>query len=89
MTSAGGPPAVLNGMLAAKNFTRQKVRTIRNSGSGAADVSPELMRLVQERLAPFAYRSYGMTECPMLTSGALAMRLRAGRPEVMLVGASS
>jgi len=69
VTSAGGPPAVLQGIFAAKNYSPEKVRSVRSSGSGAADVSPELMRQVQQRLAAFAFRSYGMTECPMFTSG--------------------
>jgi cyclohexanecarboxylate-CoA ligase len=69
VTSAGGPPAVLQGMLAAKNWSAEKVRSVRSSGSGAADVSPELIRQAQDRLGGFAYRSYGMTECPMFTSG--------------------
>jgi len=69
VTSAGGPPAVLQGLFAARNYSAEKVRSVRSSGSGAADVSPELMRQVQDRLGAFAFRSYGMTECPMFTSG--------------------
>lgn len=70
ITTAGGPPAILQGMFAAANFTPEKVRTVRTSGSGAADVSPELMRRIQERFnGAFVYRSYGMTECPMFTCG--------------------
>jgi len=69
VTSAGAPPAVLQGMFAAPNFSPEKMRSVRTSGSGAADVSPELMREIGRRLGAFAYRSYGMTECPMLTSG--------------------
>jgi cyclohexanecarboxylate-CoA ligase len=80
VTSAGGPPAILQGMLAAKNYSRDKVRSVRSSGSGAADVSPELMRQIRDRLAPLAFRSYGMTECPMFTSG------RPGDPEDKLFG---
>jgi cyclohexanecarboxylate-CoA ligase len=56
-------------MFAARNYSPEKVRSVRSSGSGAADVSPELMRQVQDRLGAFAFRSYGMTECPMFTSG--------------------
>ena len=71
VTGAGGPPAVLQAMFAAKNFSRAKVRSIRGSGSGAADVSPELMRETKEKFGgAVAHRSYGMTECPMFTSGA-------------------
>src|SRR5262249_52360634 len=62
-------PAILQGMFAARNFSPEKVRTVRSSGSGAAEVSPELMRQVQERVGACAFRSYGMTECPMFTSG--------------------
>jgi len=80
VTSAGGPPAILQGMLAAPNFSSVKMRSVRLSGSGAADVSPELIRRVRERFGAFAYRSYGMTECPMLTSG------RPGDPEDKLDG---
>jgi acyl-CoA synthetase (AMP-forming)/AMP-acid ligase II len=69
VTGAGGPPAVLRAMLDAPNFSPAKVRSLRSSGSGAADVSPELMREVQSRMAPVVYRSYGMTECPVFTSG--------------------
>ncbi len=75
VTSAGGPPAILQGMFAAKNWSADKVRSVRSSGSGAADVSPELIRQTQERFGAFAYRSYGMTECPMFTAG------RPGDPE--------
>jgi cyclohexanecarboxylate-CoA ligase len=70
VTSAGGPPAVLQPMLAAPNFSPAKVRSLRSSGSGAADVAPALIRTVRERLAAFAYRSYGMTECPLFSRGA-------------------
>jgi cyclohexanecarboxylate-CoA ligase len=71
VTSAGGPPAILQGMFAAPNWSPEKVRSVRTSGSGAADVSPALIRETQERLGAFAFRSYGMTECPMFTSGRL------------------
>ena len=71
VTSAGGPPAVLQAMFAARNFSPAKVRSVRGSGSGAADVSPELMRETKEKLGgAVVHRSYGMTECPMFTSGA-------------------
>jgi cyclohexanecarboxylate-CoA ligase len=69
VTSAGGPPAVLQAMFAARGFSRDKVRTIRSSGLGAADVSPELMRETADRFGCAPHRSYGMTECPMFTSG--------------------
>jgi cyclohexanecarboxylate-CoA ligase len=69
VTAAGGPPAVVQAMLAAPNFSTEKFRSVRSSGSGAADVSPELMRTVAERFGCVAHRSYGMTECPMVTSG--------------------
>lgn len=80
VTSAGGPPAILQGMFAAPNFAPEKLRTVRSSGSGAADVSPELMRELRQKFATFAYRSYGMTECPMFTCG------RPGDPEEKLHG---
>jgi cyclohexanecarboxylate-CoA ligase len=69
VTGAGGPPAILQAMMAAPNFSPEKLRSVRLSGSGAADVSPDLIRTVAERFGCFAYRSYGMTECPMVTSG--------------------
>ncbi len=69
VTSAGGPPAILQGMLATPRCTPETMRSVRLSGSGAADVSPELMRQVRDRFGAFAYRSYGMTECPMVTCG--------------------
>jgi acyl-coenzyme A synthetase/AMP-(fatty) acid ligase len=80
VTSAGGPPAILQGMMAAPNFATEKLRSVRVSGSGAADVSPELIRTVGERFACLAYRSYGMTECPMVTSG------RPGDPDEKCFG---
>src|SRR2546422_9635813 len=80
VTAAGGPPAVLQGMLGAQGFSAEKVRSVRLTGSGAADVSPELMRLAKERFGSVAYRSYGMTECPILSCGA------AGDPEEKLHG---
>ncbi len=80
VTSAGGPPAILQGMFAAPNFAPEKLRTVRTSGSGAADVSPELMRELRDKFRTFAFRSYGMTECPMFTCG------RRGDPEEKLLG---
>jgi cyclohexanecarboxylate-CoA ligase len=81
ITGAGGPPAIIQAMFAAPNFSAAKVRSVRSSGSGAADVSPELMRETQARFGGAAvHRSYGMTECPMFTSG------RAGDPEEKLHG---
>lgn len=69
VTSAGGPPAILQAMFAAPNCSPEKFRTIRSSGSGAADVSPELMRELRDTFRTFAFRSYGMTECPMFSAG--------------------
>ncbi|TMB45716.1 MAG: cyclohexanecarboxylate-CoA ligase [Deltaproteobacteria bacterium] len=80
VTAAGGPPAVLQGMLGAPNFTAEMVRSVRLTGSGAADVSPELMRMAKQRFGSIAYRSYGMTECPILSCGA------PGDPEEKLHG---
>src|SRR5262249_8266346 len=63
VTSAGGPPAILQAMFAAPNFSPEKVATVRGSGSGAADVSPELMRETSRLLAnAVVFRSYGLTE---------------------------
>jgi acyl-CoA synthetase (AMP-forming)/AMP-acid ligase II len=69
ITSAGGPPAILQGMFAARNCAPEKLRTVRTSGSGAADVSPEMMRELRDKFRTFAFRSYGLTECPMFTCG--------------------
>jgi len=69
VTRAGGPPVILRGILGAPNLTPDSVRTLRTSGAGAADVSAGLMRDVERALDVIAYRSYGMTECPMVTSG--------------------
>jgi acyl-CoA synthetase (AMP-forming)/AMP-acid ligase II len=80
VTSAGGPPAVLQAMFAAPGFSPDRVRTIRASGSGAADVSPELMREAAAKLGCRPHRSYGMTECPMFTSGV------PGDPDAKLFG---
>jgi cyclohexanecarboxylate-CoA ligase len=80
VTSAGGPPAILQGMLTAPNFSPVKMRSVRVSGSGAADVSPELLRRVRDGFGALAFRSYGMTECPMFTSG------RPGDPPDKLEG---
>ena len=69
VTAAGGPPAILQGILASPSFRADRVRSVRGASSGAADVSPELIRRVRRELAPKSFRSYGMTECPMVTSG--------------------
>lgn len=69
VTSAGGPPAVLQGILGAPGFRRERLRTLRAAASGAADVSPELVRRLRRELGIASFRSYGMTECPMVTSG--------------------
>jgi acyl-CoA synthetase (AMP-forming)/AMP-acid ligase II len=68
-TAAGGPPALLQGLLASPGFRPERVRSVRIASTGAADIPPELVREVQRRLAPVSYRSYGLTECPMLTAG--------------------
>ncbi|HSD10805.1 MAG TPA: AMP-binding protein [Candidatus Binatia bacterium] len=75
ITGAGGPPAILQGMLAAPGFSPHRVRTVRLAATGAADVPPELIREIRRRFGAVSYRSYGLTECPMLTSG------RADDPE--------
>ena len=80
VTSAGGPPAILQGMFAAKNYAPEKLHSVRMSGSGAADVSPELMRELRDKFHTFGFRSYGLTECPMFTCG------RIGDPEAALHG---
>jgi len=72
VTSAGGPPAILQGLLAAPGFRPERVRSLRLAATGAADIPPELVRAVRRRLAPVSYRSYGLTECPMFTSGTIA-----------------
>jgi cyclohexanecarboxylate-CoA ligase len=69
VTSAGAPPAILQALLRAKGFSRQRMRSVRTAGLGAADVPPELMREVADELGAFVHRSYGMTECPMTTAG--------------------
>jgi cyclohexanecarboxylate-CoA ligase len=80
VTSAGGPPAILQAMFAAPNYAAEKLRTVRHSGSGAADVSPDLIRAVRDKFQAFAFRSYGLTECPAFTCG------RPGDPEDRLTG---
>ncbi len=70
VTSAGGPPAILQGLMGAKGFDPARVGSLRIAGTGAADIPPELVREVGRRLGAISYRSYGLTECPMLTSGA-------------------
>jgi cyclohexanecarboxylate-CoA ligase len=69
VTGAGGPPAILQGLLAAPGFSPGRVRTVRVAGTGAADIPPELIRTVRERFGAASFRSYGLTECPMLTTG--------------------
>src|SRR5262249_52271683 len=69
VTGAGGPPAGLQAIFAPPHFPREDARSGRTSGSGAADVSPELMRQVEQSFGAVTYRSYGMTECPMFTTG--------------------
>jgi cyclohexanecarboxylate-CoA ligase len=79
VTSAGGPTPILQAILGAPTFRPERVRTVRVSGIGATDVPPELIRAVAKGFGAFAYRSYGMTECPMATSG------RRGDPEEKLL----
>jgi cyclohexanecarboxylate-CoA ligase len=81
VTGAGGPPAVLLGMFGVPGCTPERMASVRASGSGAADVSPELMRRAQAAFPnALVYRSYGLTECPMLSAG------RAGDPEAQRFG---
>ena len=69
VTNAGGPTPIVQALLAAKGFAPQRVRSIRQSGLGATDVPPELIRELRAKLGAFVSRSYGMTECPMATGG--------------------
>ena len=69
VTSAGGPTPIVQAILAAKGFSPERVRSVRNAGLGATDVPPELMRELRGKLGAFVSRSYGMTECPMATGG--------------------
>jgi acyl-CoA synthetase (AMP-forming)/AMP-acid ligase II len=59
-------------MLSAPGFSAERVRTVRVASTGAADVSPELVREVRHRTGAVSFRAYGLTECPMLTSGTVA-----------------
>src|SRR5262249_3534328 len=79
VTDAGAPPAILLGMLRAPGFRRERVRSVRVAGLGAAEVPPELMRAVAAEFGAFGYRAYGMTECSGVTAG------RPGDPEEKLV----
>lgn len=69
VTSAGGPTPILQALLAARTFSPERVRSVRNAGIGATDVPPELIRELRGKLDAFVSRSYGMTECPMATAG--------------------
>jgi cyclohexanecarboxylate-CoA ligase len=69
VTNAGAPPSMLQALLTAPSFSRERVRSVRIVGMGAADVPPELVGEVEARFGAIAYRSYGMTECPMTTAG--------------------
>jgi cyclohexanecarboxylate-CoA ligase len=69
VTSAGGPPVILQGLINASGFSPARVRTVRSVGTGAAGIPPELIREVSERFGAPSYRAYGLTECPMVTSG--------------------
>jgi cyclohexanecarboxylate-CoA ligase len=69
VTGAGGPPAILRGLLDCPSFRPERVATLRSAATGAADVPPELIRQVRAKLGATSFRSYGMTECPMVSSG--------------------
>jgi cyclohexanecarboxylate-CoA ligase len=69
VTGAGGPPAILQGILNAEGFTPERVRTVRVAGTGAADVPSQLIRDIRQKFGAISFRAYGLTECPMLTSG--------------------
>jgi cyclohexanecarboxylate-CoA ligase len=79
VTTAGGPTPILQAILGCPSFHPDRVRSVQVSGIGATDVPPELIRAVAQGFGAFAYRSYGMTECPMATAG------RRGDPEDRLV----
>ena len=69
VTSAGGPPVILQGLMADPSFSSDRVRSLRTAGTGAAGIPPELVQQVGERLGVSCFRAYGLTECPMLTTG--------------------
>ncbi len=69
VTSAGGPPVILQGLMASSSLTPARVASLRTAGTGAAGIPPELVRKVGERLGATSFRAYGLTECPMVTTG--------------------
>ncbi len=69
VTSAGGPPVILQGLMASPQLTADRVATLRTAGTGAAGIPPQLVREVGEKLGAVSFRAYGLTECPMLTTG--------------------
>lgn len=69
VTSAGGPPVILQGLMASPDLAPQRVETLRLAGTGAAGVPPQLVRDVGEKLGAVSFRAYGLTECPMVTTG--------------------
>jgi len=69
VTSAGGPPVIIQGLLAAPGFSAARVRSVRSVGTGAAGIAPELIREASRGFGATSFRSYGLTECPMVTSG--------------------
>jgi len=75
VTAAGGPPAILRGLVDCVVARGERLPTLRSAATGAADVPPELIREIRAKLGTASFRSYGMTECPMVTSG------RADDPE--------
>lgn len=69
VTSAGGPPVILQGLMASPGLAPARVATLRTAGTGAAGIPPQLVRDVGEKLGAVSFRAYGLTECPMLTTG--------------------
>ncbi len=69
VTSAGGPPVILQGLMASPALSAERVRTLRTAGTGAAGIPPDLVRQVGEKLGAVSFRAYGLTECPMVTTG--------------------
>ena len=69
VTSAGGPPVILQGLMSSPALRSERVRTLRVAGTGAAGIPSDLVSKVGVKLEAQSFRAYGLTECPMVTTG--------------------
>ena len=84
VTHLGGVPIMIERVMAQPGI-REAASTVKTVALGGADISPQLIRRIQQDLGATVLTTYGQSECPMVTCSSpgddpVALATTAGRP---------